>query len=260
MPACAGRRLDARGSLIGLRSRGRQVSDEAGDRSPRTATARPAPSEAGVDPMAVIWCAGAPPSGRARVADGLIAMGEPLELRGGTPSRTLLFDAEGRLLVSIEDAVQVLRRRARSSACPVPSSRPGHPPRCRGSTSRRRGRARRGAGGAQFADSLVHWAGRPSTRTARASARRSWRASDQGGGGSAVGSRGSRTAPPTTAESSEAEPPGSSSVRSGPVTGQGQVPGDAVPGAARLGEEIPDDPLVLVLRRPPPDQSSRPCR
>jgi hypothetical protein len=41
------------------------------------------------------------------VADGMIAMGEPLELRGGEPEPTLLYDAEGRLLVSIEDPVQV---------------------------------------------------------------------------------------------------------------------------------------------------------
>ncbi|WP_207939465.1 hypothetical protein [Actinomadura darangshiensis] len=41
------------------------------------------------------------------VADGMIAMGEPVELRGGEPEPTLLYDAEGRLLVSIEDAVHV---------------------------------------------------------------------------------------------------------------------------------------------------------
>ncbi|WP_225992400.1 hypothetical protein [Actinomadura montaniterrae] len=41
------------------------------------------------------------------VADGMIAMGEPLELRGGEPEPTLLYDAEGRLLVAIEDPVQV---------------------------------------------------------------------------------------------------------------------------------------------------------
>ncbi|GAA2426954.1 hypothetical protein GCM10010191_44530 [Actinomadura vinacea] len=42
------------------------------------------------------------------VADGLVAMGEPLELRGGEPEPTRLYDAEGRLLVSIEDPVQVM--------------------------------------------------------------------------------------------------------------------------------------------------------
>ncbi|XVQ11682.1 hypothetical protein ACQP1W_03600 [Spirillospora sp. CA-255316] len=42
------------------------------------------------------------------VADGLVAMGEPLELRGGEPEPTRLYDAEGRLLVSIEDPVQVV--------------------------------------------------------------------------------------------------------------------------------------------------------
>ncbi|WP_169806838.1 hypothetical protein [Actinomadura macra] len=41
------------------------------------------------------------------VADGMIAMGERLELRGGEPQPTRLYDAGGRLLVSIEDAVQV---------------------------------------------------------------------------------------------------------------------------------------------------------
>ncbi|POM26838.1 hypothetical protein BTM25_12460 [Actinomadura rubteroloni] len=41
------------------------------------------------------------------VADGMIAMGEPLELRGGDPEPTQLFDAEHRLLVSIEDPVLV---------------------------------------------------------------------------------------------------------------------------------------------------------
>ncbi|QKW33620.1 hypothetical protein HUT06_05890 [Actinomadura sp. NAK00032] len=41
------------------------------------------------------------------VADGMIAMGERLELRGGEPEPTLLYDAEGRLLVSVEDAVRV---------------------------------------------------------------------------------------------------------------------------------------------------------
>ncbi|MFC5745993.1 hypothetical protein [Actinomadura rugatobispora] len=42
------------------------------------------------------------------VADGLVAMGEALELRGGEPEPTRLYDAEGRLLVSIEDPVQVV--------------------------------------------------------------------------------------------------------------------------------------------------------
>lgn len=41
------------------------------------------------------------------VADGMIAMGERLELRGGEFEPTLLFDADGRLLVSIEEPVQV---------------------------------------------------------------------------------------------------------------------------------------------------------
>ncbi|MFV2172114.1 hypothetical protein ACFHW2_06835 [Actinomadura sp. LOL_016] len=41
------------------------------------------------------------------IADGLIAMGEPLELRGGEPDAMRLHGPDGRLLVSIEDAVQV---------------------------------------------------------------------------------------------------------------------------------------------------------
>ncbi|MBE1533386.1 hypothetical protein [Actinomadura algeriensis] len=41
------------------------------------------------------------------VADGLIALGEPLELRGADPGPILLHGPDGRLLVSIEDAVRV---------------------------------------------------------------------------------------------------------------------------------------------------------
>ncbi|WP_018653676.1 hypothetical protein [Actinomadura flavalba] len=41
------------------------------------------------------------------VADGMIAMGEPLELRGGDTAPALLFDRERRLLVSIEEPVLV---------------------------------------------------------------------------------------------------------------------------------------------------------
>ncbi|WP_131736241.1 hypothetical protein [Actinomadura roseirufa] len=43
------------------------------------------------------------------VADGMIAMGEPLRLAGGEgePAATRLYDADGRLLVSIEDPVPV---------------------------------------------------------------------------------------------------------------------------------------------------------
>ncbi|RFS83628.1 hypothetical protein D0T12_21655 [Actinomadura spongiicola] len=46
------------------------------------------------------------PDARA-VADGMIVMGEALELRGGEPEPILVYDTEGRLLVSIEDAVRV---------------------------------------------------------------------------------------------------------------------------------------------------------
>ncbi|WP_019632901.1 hypothetical protein [Actinomadura atramentaria] len=41
------------------------------------------------------------------VADGMIAMGEPLELRGGDAEPTQLFDADRTLLVSIETPVLV---------------------------------------------------------------------------------------------------------------------------------------------------------
>ncbi|RKS71129.1 hypothetical protein BZB76_5615 [Actinomadura pelletieri DSM 43383] len=41
------------------------------------------------------------------VADGMIAMGEALELRGGESGPILVYDTEGRLLVSIEEAVPV---------------------------------------------------------------------------------------------------------------------------------------------------------
>ncbi|MFD0901008.1 hypothetical protein [Actinomadura sediminis] len=41
------------------------------------------------------------------VADGLIALGEPLELRGGAPAAMRLHGPDGRLLVSVEDAVRV---------------------------------------------------------------------------------------------------------------------------------------------------------
>lgn len=41
------------------------------------------------------------------VVDGLVAMGEPLDVRGGDPDPTLLYDPEGRLLASIEAPVLV---------------------------------------------------------------------------------------------------------------------------------------------------------
>ncbi|HLV71669.1 MAG TPA: hypothetical protein VKY91_02710 [Vulgatibacteraceae bacterium] len=125
------------------------------------------------------------------VADGLIAMGEPLELRGGEPEPTLLFDAEGRLLVSIEDAVQVS---AQSEILrllgPEFSARVTAPVwwvdvRAAADVPDAVRVARR------FADSLVHWAGGTVYPDGASEApARSWRASDQGGGGSAVGIQG----------------------------------------------------------------------
>ncbi|GAA4099649.1 hypothetical protein [Actinomadura miaoliensis] len=47
-----------------------------------------------------------PPDVRA-VVDGLIAMGLPLEVRGGEPAATRLYDLAGQLLVSIEAPVPV---------------------------------------------------------------------------------------------------------------------------------------------------------
>lgn len=120
------------------------------------------------------------------VADGLIAMGEPLELRGGEPHPTLMYDAEGRLLVSIEDAVQVsaqseIRRLlgadfADRVTAPVwwvdIRAVADLPDAVR--VARR------------FADSLVHWAGGTVYPDGASEApARSWRASDTGGGAAA---------------------------------------------------------------------------
>ncbi|KAB2347850.1 MULTISPECIES: hypothetical protein [Actinomadura] len=41
------------------------------------------------------------------VIDGMVALGEAVHIRGGDPKPTLLFDADRRLLVSIEDPVLV---------------------------------------------------------------------------------------------------------------------------------------------------------
>ena len=127
------------------------------------------------------------------VADGLIAMGEPLELRGGEPEPSLLYDTDGRLLVSIEDAVQVsaqseIRRLLGAEfADRVTAPVWWVEVRAVGDLPDAVRVARR------FVDSLVRWAGGtvypegPSEAPAR-----SWRASGQGGGagGPAPGQEG----------------------------------------------------------------------
>ncbi|GLZ14650.1 hypothetical protein Acsp04_48850 [Actinomadura sp. NBRC 104425] len=47
-----------------------------------------------------------PPDVRA-VVDGLVALGVPVEVRGGDPAATRLYDSAGRLIVSIEAPVPV---------------------------------------------------------------------------------------------------------------------------------------------------------
>ncbi|WP_187438305.1 hypothetical protein [Actinomadura decatromicini] len=119
------------------------------------------------------------------VADGMIAMGEPLELRGGEPDPTLLYDAEGRLLVSIEDAVQVsARSEIRRLLGADFADRVAVPVwwvdvRAVGDIPDAMRVARR------FADSLVHWAGGTVYPDGASEApARSWKA--QGSGGSAA--------------------------------------------------------------------------
>ncbi|WP_243709019.1 hypothetical protein [Actinomadura sp. GC306] len=117
------------------------------------------------------------------VADGLIALGEPLELRGGEPEPTLLFDAEGRLLVSIEDAVQVsahseIRRLLGAEfADRVTAPIWWVDIRAAADLPDAVRVARR------FADSLVHWAGGTVYPDGASEApARSWKAAQQGGG------------------------------------------------------------------------------
>ncbi|MEU8798998.1 hypothetical protein [Spirillospora sp. NPDC048819] len=117
------------------------------------------------------------------VADGMIAMGEPLELRGGEPEPTLMYDAEGRLLVSIEDAVQVsAQSEIRRLLGAEFADRVTAPVwwvdiRAVADLPDAMRVARR------FADSLVHWAGGIVYPDGASEApARSWRASDQGGG------------------------------------------------------------------------------
>lgn len=120
------------------------------------------------------------------VADGMIAMGEPLELRGGEPDPTLLYDSEGRLLVSIEDAVRVsaqseIRRLLGADfADRVTAPVWWVDVRAVGDMPDAMRVARR------FADSLVHWAGGTVYPDGASEApARSWKASGQGGGAAA---------------------------------------------------------------------------
>ncbi|WP_207947285.1 hypothetical protein [Actinomadura sp. 7K507] len=123
------------------------------------------------------------------LADGLVAMGEPLELRGGDPEPTLVYDAEGRLLVSIEDAVQVTAQsEIRRLLGPEFAGRVTAPVwwvdiRAVADLPDAERVARR------YADSLVHWAGGTVYPDGISEGpARSWKASDQGGGPSGAAS------------------------------------------------------------------------
>jgi hypothetical protein len=126
------------------------------------------------------------------IADGMIAMGEPLELRGGEPDSTRLHDGEGRLLVSIEDAVQVSvqgeigRLLGAEFAARVMTPIWWVDVRAVADVPEATRVARK------FADSLVHWLGGMVYPEGAADApARSWKASDQGGGpGGAEGPAG----------------------------------------------------------------------
>lgn len=119
------------------------------------------------------------------VADGMIAMGERLELRGGEPEPTRLYDTDGRLLVSIEDAIQVsaqgeiARLLGAEFAARVVTPVWWVDVRAVGDVPEAVRIARK------FADSLVHWLGGtvyPDGATDGPA--RSWKATDQTGGGS----------------------------------------------------------------------------
>jgi hypothetical protein len=125
------------------------------------------------------------------VADGMIAMGEPLELRGGEPEATRLHDGEGRLLVSIEDAVQVSvqgeigRLLGAEFAARVVAPVWWVDVRAVADVPEAVRVARR------FADSLVHWLGGMVYPDGAADApAQSWKASDQGGGAQGGGAAG----------------------------------------------------------------------
>ncbi|SFO32617.1 hypothetical protein [Actinomadura madurae] len=125
------------------------------------------------------------------IADGMIAMGEPLELRGGEPDSTRLHDGEGRLLVSIEDAVQVSvqgeigRLLGAEFAARVMTPVWWVDVRAVADVPEAQRVARK------FADSLVHWLGGMVYPEGAADApARSWRASGQGGPGAEGGTAG----------------------------------------------------------------------
>lgn len=125
------------------------------------------------------------------VADGMIAMGEPLELRGGEPEPTLLYDAGGRLLVSVEDAVRVsAQSEIRRLLGAEFADRVGVPVwwvdvRAVADVPEAMRVAR------TFADSLVRWLGGTVYPDGASDAPpRSWRASDQGDDPAATASRG----------------------------------------------------------------------
>ncbi|URN07035.1 hypothetical protein LUW74_29385 [Actinomadura madurae] len=125
------------------------------------------------------------------IADGMIAMGEPLELRGGEPDSTRLHDGEGRLLVSIEDAVQVSvqgeigRLLGAEFAARVMTPVWWVDVRAVADVPEAQRVARK------FADSLVHWLGGMVYPEGAADApARSWKASGQGGTGTEGGTAG----------------------------------------------------------------------
>ena len=117
------------------------------------------------------------------VADGMIAMGEELELRGGEPEPTRLHDSGGRLLVSIEDAIQVsvqgeiARLLGADFAARVVAPVWWVDVRAVADVPEALRVARK------FADSLVHWLGGTVYPDGASDApARSWKAGDQGGG------------------------------------------------------------------------------
>ncbi|MFB4308717.1 hypothetical protein [Actinomadura sp. GTD37] len=122
------------------------------------------------------------------IADGMIAMGESLELRGGEPDSTRLHDGDGRLLVSIEDPVQVSvqgeigRLLGAEFAGRVTEPCWWVDVRAAADVPDAMRVARK------FADSLVRWLGGMVYPEGAADApARSWRASGHGGDGSAGG-------------------------------------------------------------------------
>ncbi|WP_051712952.1 hypothetical protein [Spirillospora albida] len=120
------------------------------------------------------------------IADGMIAMGEPLELRAEDLGATHLYDADGRLLVSIEEPVQVaVQGEIGRLLGPEFAARAVAPVwwvdvRAVADLPEATRVARR------FADSLVHWLGGTVYPDGAADApARSWRASESQAGGAA---------------------------------------------------------------------------